>query len=96
VQRIKKRHQGRRLGRAKVFSVSRHVASALKDLANQLVTGETRRDSIQCRTTLAAFATQGVAIPALFSLKHDRALPFKCGSAREQFGWNRRTAPSIH
>ena len=96
MERFQEGNQRRRLRRAEVVAVGRHVASPLQDLANELVAGEPRRHSIERRAALAAFAAKRVAVAALFVLKDQGALTFEGRAAFEQFGGNWRAAPRIH
>ena len=84
MQRLKKRNQGCGFRRIQAVPVSRHVAAALQDLADQLILGETRRDGIQCRTSFAAFFAERVTVVALLALEDERPLTFECSPARQE------------
>jgi hypothetical protein len=75
VQCLEERNECSRLRGVQVPPISRHIASALDYLADQLILREPYGDSIQLRPPLAADAAQGVAVVALLHLKNKRPLP---------------------
>jgi hypothetical protein len=54
MQRLKKGHKGRRLGRIEILSVGGHVAAALEYLAYQLIASQAHSDGIESRPPLSA------------------------------------------
>lgn len=50
--------KSRGFGRAEIFAVGGHVATALNDLANELVLGEEKRDFIESGAALAALVPE--------------------------------------
>ena len=65
--------------RREILAVGRHVAAALKHLADELILCQACRDVIQCRSALSAHPAERVAVAALLGLEDDRALPFDWG-----------------
>src|SRR2546427_10126971 len=96
MQRFKESNQRRRLRWTEILAVGGHVAAALQHLADKLIAGKSCRDGVQRRTTLAAFAAEGVTIAALFGLKYYSPLAFELGAAGEPFGWVRGVWPCVH
>src|SRR5262245_43977620 len=96
MQRIQEGDQRRRLRRAEIFAIGRHVAATLQYLPDQFIAGQACGDSVERRTALAAFTAESVTVAALFDLKHQRALSFERGTALEQWGGNRSSAPRVH
>src|SRR5471030_1816559 len=81
MQTFQKRDQGSRFRWAQIFSIRRHIAASLDHLADELVLGQTYGDAVEGRATLSAALANGMAVAALFGLKHERALPLKRGAA---------------
>src|SRR5215472_11277071 len=77
MQALKKGHEGRRLWRTQILAISRHVATALNHLPNQLVLREAHRYAIQRRSSLSSGARQGMAVAALLALKNQCAPPLE-------------------
>src|SRR5947208_2457184 len=49
-------HQCRRLWRAQILTISRHIASTLDDLSNQLIMGEAQGHGVESRAALPSLA----------------------------------------
>src|SRR5260370_8219331 len=77
MQRFKECHESSRLGRTKIFAVSRHVPSALDHLADQLVLSELKSDAVQSRPPLTSLPVQCMTVVALLHLENKRALPLQ-------------------
>src|SRR5260370_3900916 len=75
MQRFKECHESSRLGRTKIFAVTRHVPSALDHLADQLVLSELKSDALQSRPPLTSLPAQCMHVVALLHLKNESALP---------------------
>jgi methylmalonyl-CoA mutase cobalamin-binding subunit len=58
VKSFEESDKSRGFGRAEVFAVGRHVATALNDLANELVLGEEKSDFIESRAAFAALVPE--------------------------------------
>lgn len=69
-----------RLGGTKRFAVSRHVASTLQDLANNLVFGHVRCDRVECGAAKPTCSADRVAVAALLVLQDNRSLPLQRSS----------------
>jgi len=54
MQSFEERDQRRRFRRAQILSVSRHVATSLDDLADQLVLGQTQGNAVESWPPLPA------------------------------------------
>ena len=80
MQGFEKRDESCRLRRAEVLAVGRHVATALDDLPEKLILGQSSSNVVERRTTLAAFAAERMAITTLHGLNHDRALKLNWGA----------------
>ena len=78
MQRLKKCHESSRLGRTKIFAVSRHVSPTLDYLAYQLVFGKLNSNAVQRRAPLASLPFKGVAVMTLLRLENESALPLEC------------------
>ena len=50
--------KSRGFGRAEIFAIGGHVATALNDLANELVVGEEKSDFIESGAALAALVPE--------------------------------------
>src|ERR1043166_1309578 len=96
MQCSQERNQSCRLGRTQVVAVRRHVAASLQDLPEQLIFGHSRRDRVECRPALSAFAANGVTIPALHALEHYRPLTFERTAAIEKLLRHGYAAPRVH
>ena len=59
------------------------VATALQDLAEQLIFGQVRSDGVEGRAAQATLTAKRMAIAALLALKHNCALTFKRGAGRQ-------------
>src|SRR6266567_1396309 len=73
-----------------------HVAAALNHLPDQLVVGESQRDTIQGWAPISAGTAERMAVTALLYLKYQRALTLQCGCAMHEPVRHRITAPRIH
>src|ERR1700733_749804 len=97
MQGFQKLNESCGLGGAQVLAVCRHVATALKNLPNQLVFREARRDQIKSRTTHSADARNRVAVTALLGLKDNSSLPLERACIVCITAGDRRTAaPCVH
>src|SRR5260370_11970756 len=85
MQRFKECHESSRLGRTKIFAVSRHVPSALDHLADQLVLSELKSDTVQSRPPLTSLPLQCMTVDALLHLENERALPPDRARFQQQF-----------
>src|SRR4029077_6509195 len=81
MQGLEKCDERRGLCRTQVLSVRRHVPASLDHLADELILREPHGDAIQRRASLSAEFTERMAIAALLHLKHESALPLKCGGS---------------
>jgi len=79
-----------------IFSVGRHVAAALDDLASKLVLRKEDGDLIEGGTPLAAFVTESMAVVALLELKDERALTHERRAILQEHGGNGIAAPGVH
>src|SRR5580704_5726276 len=84
MQGLEKCDKRRGLSRTQVLPVRRHVAASLDHLADELVLREPHGDAVERRTPLSAEFTEGMAIATLLHLKHESALPLKCGGAMKK------------
>src|SRR5262249_5456650 len=96
MQGFKKRYERRCLRRTQILSVCWHVTAALDHLANQLILGEPHRDAVQGWPSLAAGASQGMAVAALLGLEDERALSLERAGMTQQFFRNWIAAPRVH
>src|SRR5713226_252536 len=78
MQSLKECHESSRLGRTKIFAVSRHVSPALDHLAYQLVLCKLNSNAVQRRTPLTSLPLKGVAVMTLLRLENESALPLEC------------------
>ena len=78
---------------AEIFAIGGHVATALNDLANELVLGEEKSDFVEGGAAFAAFVAERMAIVALLELKDEGALAFEGGTILQELleGWDRRS-----
>ena len=97
MQRLEELNKCGSFGWTQILAICGHVAAALKNLTDQLILSETRRDEIQSRTALSADACDRMAVAALLRLKDNCALPLKgtriLGIAK---GNRRPAAPRAH
>src|SRR5262245_42561000 len=95
-QRSHERDERVDFSRVQILAIGRHVAATLQNLTDELIARLTRRDAVERRSALSAFAAEAVAGPALLVLQHQRALklerspsldiPDRCGGG----------GPSLH
>src|SRR5260370_30854991 len=85
MQRFKECHENSRLGRTKIFAVSRHVPSALDHLADQLVLSELKSDAVQSRPPLTSLPVQCMTVVALLHLENESAVPLERGRELHEF-----------
>ena len=96
MQSFQKRHKRGCLRWAEVFSIGRHISSALDHLANQLIFGKTDSNGVQRRSALSPFVIQRMAVMTLLGLKNQRTLPFH-GRASMYVLWRDwLAAPCVH
>src|SRR6266481_9275096 len=96
MQCLKKFNQCSCLCRIQILSISRHIPATLDDLANQFIRRETDSNLAECRSALAAFAAEGMAVVTLFGLKNESALVLQRSSILEVFAGDRLAAPRVH
>src|SRR5258708_32638681 len=84
------------LRRAQILAVRRHVATALDHLADELVLRQPHRHTVEGRTALPAALSEGMAVAALFDLKHERALPLQRGGTVQALRRHGSAAPGVH
>src|SRR5260370_5679377 len=96
MQRFKECHENSRLGRTKIFAVSRHVPSALDHLADQLVLSELKSDAVQGRPPLTSLPVQCMTVVALLHLENESALPLERGRVLQEFCRYRLATPCVH
>src|SRR5260370_3800787 len=94
--RFKECHENSRLGRTKIFAVSRHVPSALDHLADQLVLSELKSDAVQGRPPLTSLPVQCMTVVALLHLENESALPLERGRVLQEFCRDGLATPSVH
>src|SRR5580692_10572388 len=70
VQGLKESYERRRLCRAQVVPISRHVAAALNYLPNELVLRQPHGNAVQGWSSLSAGVAKRVAVAALLDLKY--------------------------
>src|SRR5262249_49329685 len=95
-QRCHERDERVDFSRVQILAVSRHVASALQDLTNELIARLARRDAVERRPALSAFAAEAVAGPALLVLQHQRALELEPGPALDVADRCGGRGPGLH
>src|SRR5271154_410892 len=96
MERFEKSDESRGFRRTEIFSVSRHIAAALDNLANQLVFGLDHCSVVQGGTSLATFVAERMTIPTLLKLKDERTLAFKSRTVLQELTRNGVAAPCIH
>src|SRR6266404_163683 len=96
MQRFKECHESSRLGRTKIFAVSRHVPSALDHLADQLVLSELKSDAVQGRPPLTSLPVQCMTVVALLHLENESALPLERGRVLQEFCRDGLATPCVH
>ena len=96
MERLEERDERRRLRRREVRAVRRHVASALQDLAEELVLRQPRRDVVERRAAPAPGVAERVAVAALLVLEDERALAHDGAPALEVLRGHRQGAPRVH
>src|ERR1700758_1547745 len=96
MQGLEKCDQRGGLRGAQILAVRRHVATALNHLADELVLRQPHRNTVECRTALPTALSEGMAVAALFDLKHERALPFQGGRSVQELRRHGSAAPGIH
>src|SRR5262249_36624959 len=87
MKRFEKRNQRCCLRRSQILAVRRHIAPAQNYLPNQLILCQPHRHLIESWTALSTAFAQRMAVPALFGLKNQGALPLQTVStAKLLFG----------
>src|SRR6476469_3362362 len=81
---------------AEALSVGRHVATALDDLADELVRVEPDGHCIQRRTALSALLSERMAVVTLLGLEDEGALTLERRPVREEDGRDGISAPGVH
>src|SRR4030095_4624757 len=90
-QPLQERQQGVDLGGREVLPLSRHVASALQDLPDQLIPRQAGADAVERGAPLAALTGEAVAVAALLVLEHERALQLERRPPRDVLNRRRTT-----
>ena len=90
MERHEEAHESLGFRRVEGVAVSGHVASALKDLADDLVFGHAGGDVVEGGAALAAGSSEGVAVAALLVLKNEGSLVFERGCGSEGTSRGRR------
>src|SRR5205085_10169272 len=75
VQSFQKRHKRGCFRWAEVFSIGRHISSALDHLANQLIFGKSESNGVQRRSALSPFVIQRMTLMTLLGLNNQRTFP---------------------
>src|SRR6267154_3242679 len=96
MQSLEKCHECSGLCRAQILCVRGHVATTLNHLANELVLCEPQGNTVEGGASLPAYVSERMTITALLYLKHQRALPLKCGCAMNKSIRYRIAAPRVH
>src|SRR5580700_1913384 len=96
VQGLEKGDERRSLRWIQVVPISRHVATALNHLADELVLCQPHGNAVQCRPPLSAGVAKRVAVAALLGLKYKCTLPLKCSRAVNVAVGHRISAPGAH
>src|SRR6185437_11404603 len=79
-----------------ILSVSRHVAAALNDLADELIFGEAHGYGIEFGAAPATDSIEGVAVAALHSLEDDGSLALNRREVLQILCGNGVLAPGVH
>jgi len=95
-QRFEERDKSGSFRGTEILAVGGHVATALDDLANELVLGKEEGDLIEGGTPLAALVTESMAVMALLKLKDESPLPLECRTILEELWGNGIAAPGVH
>src|ERR1700689_1197713 len=96
MQGLEESHKRLSLCRTQVVSIGRHVAAGLNYLPNKLVLRQTHGNAVEGWSPLSTRIAKGVAVAALFDLKHERTLALKCGRAVNVPVGYWIAAPSVH
>ena len=81
MQGLKKGHQRCCLRRTQVFSIGRHIATALNYLADQLILCESQSHTVQGRSAFASPVIERMAVVTLLDLKDQRTLALQGGAS---------------
>src|SRR5262245_16035370 len=87
MQPCEESYQGRSFRRAQILPVGRHVTATLDHLANELILGKTKSNTVEGRPALATNAVQRMAVAALFCLKNNSAPAFESRASLQILRW---------
>src|SRR5438445_8055229 len=96
MERLEKRHEGSRLRGIQILSVSRHIATTLEHLPDELISRQFNGDRIERRPPISPALIERMAVAALFRLEDQGSLALQCGTSIQESGGNRSAAPRIH
>src|SRR5260370_11164138 len=95
VQGLQERDEGTGLCGIQIPPVRGHVAAALNDLTDELISRETDGNGIERGSARASGSAQRVTVAALLVLEHERALTLERRSSLDISRRNRFAAPRV-